>query len=94
MFRKFLLPVLLVTIAFNSFSQGVGIPSKKAGIAFGNLPVFNGLRFNFRDKNVENQWDKRYGMATQERRRPNRYRKRDINRVAMSISHGGGTLRY
>jgi hypothetical protein len=53
MFRKFLTPALLLSIVFNSFSQGVGIPSKKAGIGFGNLPVFNGLRFNFRDKNVE-----------------------------------------
>jgi hypothetical protein len=53
MLRKFFLPALFLSIAFNSFSQGVGIPSKKAGIAFGNLPVFNGLRFNFSDRNVE-----------------------------------------
>lgn len=53
MFHKILLPVLFLSFAFNSFSQGVGIPSKKAGIGFGNSPIFNGLRFNFRDKNVE-----------------------------------------
>ncbi len=53
MFRIFLVPLLFVFIAFNSFSQGVGIPSKKAGIGFGNLPIFSGLRFNFRDKNIE-----------------------------------------
>jgi hypothetical protein len=51
--RKFLFLVLFLAVVFNSFSQGVGVPSKKWGIGFGNLPVFNGLRFNFRDKNVE-----------------------------------------
>lgn len=51
--RKILFPVLLFAIAFNSHAQGVGIPSKKGGLGFGNLPVFTGLRFNYRDKNVE-----------------------------------------
>lgn len=53
MFRRFLIPVLLLSIVIDSFSQGVGIPSRKAGIGFGNFPVFTGIRFNFRDKNVE-----------------------------------------
>jgi hypothetical protein len=53
MLKRFLLYTILFSSAFHSFSQGVGIPSKKAGIGFGNLPVFTGLRFNFRDKNVE-----------------------------------------
>lgn len=52
-FRKILFPILLSVVAFNSHAQGVGIPSKKGGIGFGNLPVFTGLRFNYRDKNVE-----------------------------------------
>lgn len=39
-------------------SQGVGIPSKKGGIGFGNLPSFAGIRFNFIDRNVE----KLYGV--------------------------------
>lgn len=37
----------------NVFSQGVGIPSKRGGIGFGNLPRFTGIRFNFKDKDVE-----------------------------------------
>ena len=41
-------------LLFNSaFSQGVGIPTKRVGIGFGNLPKFTGIRFNFKDKNVE-----------------------------------------
>ncbi len=53
MLRGILFLFLLVSISFNSFSQGVGVPSRKAGIGFGNMPVFSGLRFNFRDKNIE-----------------------------------------
>jgi hypothetical protein len=40
-------------VSTSSFSQGIGIPSKKGGIGFGNLPRFTGIRFNFRDKNAE-----------------------------------------
>lgn len=36
-----------------AWSQGVGIPSKKGGIGFGNLPHFTGIRLNFIDRNVE-----------------------------------------
>ena len=36
-----------------AFSQGFGVPSKKGGIGFGNLPSFTGIRFNFKDGNVE-----------------------------------------
>lgn len=46
--------VLFVFIsACNLFSQGVGIPSSKAGIGFGNSPCFTGLRFNFKDRNIQ-----------------------------------------
>jgi hypothetical protein len=37
----------------NAFSQGIGLPSKRGGIGFGNLSKFTGIRFNFKDKNVE-----------------------------------------
>jgi hypothetical protein len=46
-------PFFFLLVSFSSFSQGVGIPSKRGGIGFGNLHNFTGVRFNFRDKNVE-----------------------------------------
>lgn len=53
MIRKFLLlPVFLLSLA-SAYSQGLGIPSKRGGIGFGNLPEFSGIRFNFIDKNVQ-----------------------------------------
>lgn len=39
-------------IAFSAFPQGVGLPSKKAGLGFGNLPSFTGVRFNFKDHDL------------------------------------------
>jgi hypothetical protein len=45
--------VALSFIASTAVSQGFGIPSKKGGIGFGNLSKFTGLRFNFKDRNVE-----------------------------------------
>lgn len=53
MSRRFLLAAIAISICSAAFSQGLGIPSKKGGIGFGNFPRFTGLRFNFRDKNVE-----------------------------------------
>jgi hypothetical protein len=47
-----LLLVYLLTTA-GLFAQGIGVPSKKGGIGFGNLPRFTGIRFNFIDRNVE-----------------------------------------
>lgn len=47
------LSLLLVLLSVCSYGQGVGIPSKKAGLGFGNLAEFTGLRLNFRDKGVE-----------------------------------------
>jgi len=55
----YLLAVVFVLLFNNAFSQdqrgprGFGIPTKKAFIGFGNLPKFTGVRFNFKDKNVE-----------------------------------------
>jgi hypothetical protein len=44
--------VILVAHSWAS-AQGLNIPAKKFGISFGNSPEFTGLRFNFRDRNVE-----------------------------------------
>lgn len=52
--KGFYLLVLAFVFLFNSaFSQGLGIPSKRGGLGFGNLSKFTGIRFNFKDKNVE-----------------------------------------
>jgi len=48
----YFLVALLFTVN-TAFSQGVGIPSKRGGIGFGNLSRFTGIRFNFKDRNVE-----------------------------------------
>lgn len=50
---RFILYFLLFSVSISCFSQGFGIPSKKGGIGFGNLPIFTGLRFNYCDKNVK-----------------------------------------
>ncbi len=42
-----------VLSASQLFSQGFGIPSKRGGIGFGNLSHFTGIRFNFKDREVE-----------------------------------------
>lgn len=52
-YRKVVFAALLLLKSFVSYSQGVGLPSKKGGIGFGNLPTFSGFRFNFIDKNVK-----------------------------------------
>lgn len=44
--------LVLSALAFQSLSQGLGIPSKKAGLGFGNLPSFTGVRFNFKDRDL------------------------------------------
>jgi len=52
--KKQLISLLALLFLFTgAFSQGVGIPSKHAGLGFGNLSKFTGIRFNFKDKNVE-----------------------------------------
>ncbi|HWA34140.1 MAG TPA: hypothetical protein VG737_08430, partial [Cyclobacteriaceae bacterium] len=50
---KIISAALFSMIAGSAFTQGFGIPSKKGGISFGNLPVFTGIRFNVSDRNVE-----------------------------------------
>ena len=44
--------LLFSASTLQTFSQGVGIPSRKAGIGFGNLPSFTGVRFNFKDRDL------------------------------------------
>lgn len=46
------LALLLPTLVFAN-EPGFGIPAKKWFIGFGNSPIFTGLRFNFKDQNVE-----------------------------------------
>jgi len=43
----------LLCVSSSTFCQGLGIPSQKGGIGFGNLHRFSGVRFNFSDKNIE-----------------------------------------
>jgi hypothetical protein len=45
--------LLLVTSHVLTNAQGLGLPSKRGGIGFGNLPHFTGIRFNFKDRGVE-----------------------------------------
>jgi hypothetical protein len=50
-----LLFILLIMLSTDrqSYAQALNIPFKEAGISFGNSKVFNGLRLNFRDRQVE-----------------------------------------
>lgn len=49
-----LLILLIIFIASSTPlpAQGLAVPAKTWGIGFGNYPRFNGLRFNFSDKNI------------------------------------------
>jgi hypothetical protein len=51
--RRVVCLLLVFLFAAEAWSQGFGIPSKRGGIGFGNLPRFTGIRFNFIDRNVE-----------------------------------------
>lgn len=51
--KRLLLTLLVLSISLYIQAQGIGVPSKKGGIGFGNLTNFSGLRFNYVDKNVE-----------------------------------------
>lgn len=50
--RLLALVLILPSLSFAN-DPGVGLPAKKWFLGFGNSPVFTGLRFNFRDKDVE-----------------------------------------
>lgn len=51
--RRLYLLLAFAILSINVYPQGVGIPSKRGGIGFGNLARFTGIRLNFADKNVE-----------------------------------------
>jgi hypothetical protein len=52
--KKSLLSFVIFLLALSgAYAQGVGIPTRHAGLGFGNLERFTGIRFNFADKNVE-----------------------------------------
>lgn len=52
--RRAILTLFLSTsFILTGLAQGFGIPSKTAGIGFGNLPKFSGVRFNFIDRDVQ-----------------------------------------
>ena len=51
--KRFLTFLLLVCSISMVNGQGVGLPSKRGGIGFGNLPHFAGIRFNFKDRGVD-----------------------------------------
>ena len=43
---------LLVSLPLEAGASGLGIPTKQAGLGFGNLREFTGVRFNLVDKDV------------------------------------------
>jgi hypothetical protein len=49
----FFLFLMMSIFVGDIFSQALNIPTQKAGLSIGNSKEFNGLRLNFRDKNVE-----------------------------------------
>ena len=44
--------LVLCGLAGSVEAQGVGVPSSRWGVGFGNSPEFTGLRFNYRDSHV------------------------------------------
>lgn len=50
--RSLLLLFLTTSICSSALAQGFGIPSKTAGVGFGNLPSFTGVRFNWKDRDI------------------------------------------
>lgn len=53
MYKGIALLLVFVFCISDSNAQGFNIPTKTAGISFGNSPNFNGLRFNFIDRNIK-----------------------------------------
>jgi len=53
MLRRISAITLLLFIVLPTLGQGIGIPSKKGGIGFGNLKRFTGIRLNFIDRGLE-----------------------------------------
>ncbi len=64
MTRRLCLLMALVLTPGAAFAQGVGIPTKRAGIGFGNLARFTGIRLNFgRPERRANYRRQRYYLA-------------------------------
>lgn len=53
MLKRIFTALILFCAALGAFAQGFGIPSKNGGIGFGNLKKFTGVRFNYKDHDVE-----------------------------------------
>jgi hypothetical protein len=51
--KKLLAVALLLPVLTFANDPGFGIPTKKWFLGFGDSPIFTGLRFNFKDQNVE-----------------------------------------
>ncbi len=52
--RRLLVPWIVVcALATSAGAAGIGIPSSRWGLGFGNTPEFTGLRLNFRDRRVK-----------------------------------------
>ena len=48
-----LMIVLICWLPYSLFAQSLDFPTRHAGISFGNSKYFSGIRFNFRDHDVE-----------------------------------------
>lgn len=51
--KQLVILFLFLSASVCTQAQGLGIPSKRGGIGFGNLTKFTGIRFNYKDKNVD-----------------------------------------
>ena len=45
--------MLLLALATSALADGLGIPTRRAGLGFGNLRDFTGLRINFREHDID-----------------------------------------
>ncbi len=45
--------LILLVLTTEIFSQSLNLPARNWGLSFGNSKNFTGVRFNFRDRNVE-----------------------------------------
>ncbi|MEP1097358.1 MAG: hypothetical protein ABJG78_19735 [Cyclobacteriaceae bacterium] len=84
--------ILLLVIPICSFAgggkgDGTGFPSKKWFVGFGNSPIFTGLRFNFKDRDVE----KVNGMSFTMWQPKNGDGEGAVNGVSLGLPLAGGT---
>jgi hypothetical protein len=83
--------VILLVFPIIAFSEGkgdgTGFPAKKWFIGFGNSPIFTGLRFNFKDSNVE----KVNGMSFSMWQPKNDDGEGKVNGLSVGMPLAGGT---